>query len=159
MVDAARIVSRQISQVCFVHFGNGILFNETQDRIAQANLQGRYLCVGFQEKVEELFEMFDVFGMASLAEGLGSSVLDAFAAGVPVASSDAGGLAELVQGRGLLSPKGNTELLAKNIVTLLSDRDTACALSNEAKKYVVENHSMKVLTEKHISLYRRVVSV
>ncbi|MBN1757845.1 MAG: glycosyltransferase family 4 protein [Chitinispirillaceae bacterium] len=158
MVDTARIVCRQMPQVCFVHFGDGALLNEMRDRIAQAQLQGNYLCAGFQEKVEELFEMFDVFAMASLAEGLGSSVLDAFAAGIPVASSDAGGLAELVQGRGLLSPKGDAELLAKNITTLLTTRKQAAALCSIAKRYVVENHGMKVLTERYIALYRSVMT-
>ena len=157
MVDAAAMVCSRLENVVFFHCGDGVLRDDLLRRVSQANLQGQYIFAGFQDQVEELFGMFDVFAMASLAEGLGSSVLDAFAAGVPVASSDAGGLSELVHGRGLLSPTGNAKLLAENIITLLSDQKKAETYSSAAKRYVIENHGMEVLAEKYVALYRRVV--
>ena len=92
--------------------------------------------------------------MSSNEEGLGSSVLDAFKNGTPVASTDAGGLAELVDGRGLLSAKGDPAALGENIIRLLTDRPLAAALSEKAHAYVRAHHDQKVLTARYIDLYR-----
>jgi glycosyltransferase involved in cell wall biosynthesis len=157
MIGAAAVVCLRNTEAVFVHFGDGALMSEAAGRVRYHGIGDRYLFMGFHRDVEELFGMFDVFAMSSLREGLGSSVLDAFAAGVPVASSDAGGLAELVGGRGLLSPKGDAEALAANIITLLDEQKLAADLAATARDYVLKNHHLAILTGKYVEVYKSVV--
>ena len=67
----------------------------------------------------------DLFVMSSITEGLGTSVLDAMAAGLAVVGTRAGGIPEsVVEGEtGLLAPPGDAPALARAIACLL--RDTA----------------------------------
>jgi len=67
----------------------------------------------------------DVFVMSSRDEGLGTSVLDAMALGIPIASTSAGGVPEmLADGAGLLVPPGDPVALGAAVSQILDD----CAL-------------------------------
>ena len=75
--------------------------------VKRLDWEKNYRLMGFVQDVIPWFGVFDLFAMSSREEGLGSSVLDAFLYGVPVASTDAGGLRECVEGHGLVSPAGS----------------------------------------------------
>jgi glycosyltransferase involved in cell wall biosynthesis len=70
-----------------------------------------------------------------------------------VAATTAGGLAELVAGRGLNSPVGDPEQLAENMHRLLDDPDLAEALANRAHEYVLSEHSLKKMTRAYLELF------
>ncbi len=155
MVRAAAAVIDKRPETVFLHFGDGALRGEVERAINDHSLGNRYRLMGYCSGVEDYFPLFNCFAMSSSEEGLGSSVLDAFYAGIPVAATSAGGLAELVEGRGVLSPVRNPEALATNIITLLSDREKTAALTAIAKRYVTEEHGVNVLTARYIALYKR----
>jgi glycosyltransferase involved in cell wall biosynthesis len=158
MVHAALHVFERLPDVRFVHIGSGPLEREVRKEREDAGLTDVYLLHGCEPAAEALFGLFDVFTMSSLQEGLGSSVLDAFHHEVPVAATAAGGLAELIDGRGLLSTPGDPDRLGENIVTLLSDGALCRRYTIEAKRYLKEHHSRSVIVEQTLSLYRRVLS-
>ena len=158
MVQAAKEVAASTPDVLFLHFGDGALRSDVETAIQRLSLTGYYRLMGHQSGVEDYFQLFDCFAMSSKEEGLGSSVLDAFKYGIPVASTTAGGLAELVAGRGLLSPPGDAPALADNIRRLLTDASAARQMAEKAKTYVAAHHSRKVLTTRYISLYREITA-
>jgi glycosyltransferase involved in cell wall biosynthesis len=57
----------------------------------------------------------------SLTEGVPQVILEAFAAGLPVAATDVGGVAELVTGRGLVSPPSDAAASAAAVALIASD--------------------------------------
>ncbi len=66
----------------------------------------------------------DVLAVASHREALGRVILEAFAGGIAVVASDAGGIPEVVEPgyNGLLFPRGNAAELARTLVQLLGDQ-------------------------------------
>jgi glycosyltransferase involved in cell wall biosynthesis len=54
------------------------------------------------EELNEIYNLFDVFALPSMAEGFGLPLLEAMATGVPVVTTDYAAGAELVRGRGAL---------------------------------------------------------
>ncbi len=156
MIRAAAKVKANIPNVIFLHFGEGFLRKAAEREIDSLGLSGSYLLLGHRNGVENYFPVFDCFAMSSKEEGLGSSVLDAFTAGVPVVSTSAGGLAELVEKRGLLSAPGDSDALAENIIRILTDRSLAVRLTQEARSYVATNHNISLLTARYIDLYAKI---
>ncbi len=79
--------------------------------------------LGKQDAIEELLAVSDIFIMPSERESFGLSALEAMACGVPVISSNTGGLPELnIHGKtGFTSHIGDHESMAKNMIRLLSD--------------------------------------
>ena len=94
----------------------------------------------------------------TLLRGLGSSVLDAFQYKVPVATTDAGGLKETVQNRGLLSPLRNPKALAENINRLLNDQDLSKQFTEKALAEVKEKYNLQKASEEYLKLFESLVS-
>ena len=125
LLAAIEKLSKERDDFIFLHFGSGSLEPTVNKEIKHRNLHSIYYCLGQTKDVEELYSMFDIFVMSSKNEGFGSSVIDAFLNNVPVVSTDAGGLKELVQGRGYLAETGNATDLCKQINNCLSNDSTA----------------------------------
>jgi glycosyltransferase involved in cell wall biosynthesis len=156
MVRAAAAVCDRLPDALFLHFGDGPLREAVEAEIRRLGLHHSYRLLGYRDAVEDYFPLFDCFAMSSNEEGLGSSVLDAFRTGVPVASTCAGGLAELVDKRGLVSAVGDPAALAENIIRLMSDRSLAEQYTAAARSYVAQRHNRALLTGRYIDLYRRI---
>ena len=95
-------------------------------------LLARELCVGDeirflgkQDAVEEVLSVSDLFLMPSGSESFGLAALEAMACGVPIISSNVGGIPEInVQGEtGYLSDIGNVEEMAANALSILTNEN------------------------------------
>ncbi len=152
MVEAINLLSKTRDDFIFLHFGEGELREMVERRIKDLHLQDKYILMGFHKDVEDFFSIIDVFVISSSEEGLGSVVLDAFLYRVPVVSTDAGGLKETVEGRGLLCPVKAPACLAHSVNKLLEDSELREDLIERAYRDVKIFYS----SEKMIDSYLRV---
>ena len=92
------------------------------------NFLGNYL------DVNDILCSSDLFLLPSESESFGLAALEAMAEGVPVISSNAGGIPEVnKQGiSGFLSPVGDVEDMARNALTILHDRETLAQFKAQA---------------------------
>lgn len=153
MVRAIHYLSQMRDDFMFMHFGEGELQQEVEREIAHLNVSRWYHLMGQVDEVEDFFSVFNMFVMSSREEGLGSSVLDAFMHKVPVVSTNAGGLKEVVEGNGLLCDIGDARSLALSINEILNDAALAGALTETAFETVKKNYSINVLTEKYEEIF------
>ncbi|WP_315818104.1 glycosyltransferase [Paraflavitalea speifideaquila] len=79
--------------------------------------------VGKQEQMEDILAIADLFLLTSDYESFGLAALEAMAAGVPVISTNAGGLPEInVHGQtGYLANVGDVETMGRYAIELLSN--------------------------------------
>ncbi len=82
--------------------------------------------LGKMTRPEEVMASCDLFALTSETESFGLAALEAMACGVPVVSTDGGGLPEVnIHGvSGLLSPVGDTAAMAVNAAAILGDEAT-----------------------------------
>jgi N-acetyl-alpha-D-glucosaminyl L-malate synthase BshA len=82
--------------------------------------------VGKQEQMEDILAIGDLFLLTSEYESFGLAALEAMAAGVPVVSSNAGGISEImVQGEtGFMSDVGDIASMSKQALAILKDDKT-----------------------------------
>jgi glycosyltransferase involved in cell wall biosynthesis len=85
-----------------------------------------------------------VFMQPSHAEGMPLAVLEAMSYGLPVVTSDVGGLPDLVQHNvtGLLVPAGDVAALTDALRRLLDDDDLRQRLGHAARAYVQQHHAV-----------------
>jgi len=139
-----------------MHFGQGALFKEISAKIESEGLAPYYFLMGHYDNVEDFFLLFDAFVMTSKEEGLGSSVLDAFNYRVPVVSTVAGGLSELVNGRGETCPIDDYQCLAQGLDQILNLGNEIVDSVKVAKEYADSNCSIGSMVDRYLSIYERV---
>jgi glycosyltransferase involved in cell wall biosynthesis len=87
------------------------------------------------DRMPELYDRADIFVNSSLVDNMPLSLIEAFACGLAVVSSNAGGIPQIVTDgeTGLLFPRGDYEALAANVVRLLEDQNLAMELIRRAR--------------------------
>jgi glycosyltransferase involved in cell wall biosynthesis len=156
LLRAARIVTAQRGDVAFVIMGEGELKENLLRLRQELDLIRTVHFTGFIPQAQRLLPGFDVFAMSSSMEGLGSIVLDAGQAGVPVAATAGGGLPEIVlPGQtGILVPVGDAEKLAAAILRLLDDPALAAQLAAAARQRIRSEFSVATMARRYTEIYR-----
>jgi len=153
-LNVAKKIIRRRKDIDFIHFGSGKLEDEFKEFIKDNSLEKRYHFMGHYDNVEDFYSIMDIFLMTSKMEGLGSSVIDAFNNEVFVVSTKAGGLEELVKGRGSLCDIGDLECLVKEIENAISMNKDKIAIIEEAKSFCKKNLLSDKMVEKYIETYK-----
>ncbi len=119
---AASVVARAPS-ARFLIVGEGELRARLEALSRDLGLEHRCVFAGFRADLDRLIPAFTVFCLSSHMEGLGTSLLDAMAFGVPVVATAAGGIPEaVVDGvTGRLVPPRDPSALAAALVEALED--------------------------------------
>lgn len=105
--------------------------------------------VGSVEK-HKLFSQTGIFVLPSYAEGLPMSVIEAMAYGIPVITTDVGGLPEVIENGvdGIIIKPGDRDALRDNILKLLNNADYRRKLSNNGYNRIGKEFNSKLFMEK-----------
>lgn len=142
-----------------IMIGDGPERTEAEELVKQfCNLQTDVRFLGKQEQVEEIFSISDLFLLPSAYESFGLAALEAMACGIPVISSNAGGLPEINQQgvTGYLSDVGDVADMAKNSISILKEDDVLKRFKEAAYKQAHSFTIDKVVPE-YEALYIRVI--
>ncbi len=120
--------------------------------------QTRFL--GKQTELASLLSSSDVFVIPSGNESFGLSALEAMACGVPVVSSDVGGLPELnIDGEtGFVVPVGDVDALADRMMNLLGDRQLHAGMAKAAYRRATEEFTKERIVPMYEAIYERVLN-
>src|SRR5690606_6612451 len=95
LIRAVHVLRQRRDDFVFLHLGaGGDVEAEARALVKELGLTDHYIFAGFQNGIDDLYRLMDVFVLSSRHEALGTSVLDAFLYAVPVVATDAGGLKE-----------------------------------------------------------------
>ncbi len=160
LIDAMPHVLEALPSLHLVIAGEGELRPQIEARIARLGVQHAVHLLGYRKDIPRLLYALDAFVLSSKEEGLGTSVLDAMACGVPVAATAAGGIPEMVRHEetGLLSPPGDARALAANLVQLFQDRELAARLASRAREYIHERFAIDAMIEGNLRVYEECLS-
>lgn len=155
LIDAAALVVRDVPDARFVVFGEGPLRPALEQQIRHLHLEKHVFLPGFRADVIAFLKGFDVFVMSSEMEGLGTSILDAMAAGKAVIGTRTGGIPEVVDDgvTGLVVPPGDAPALAGAIAELLRDRETRERLAAAGWARVRERFTVERMVEQTRRVY------
>ncbi|MFC6005678.1 glycosyltransferase family 4 protein [Angustibacter luteus] len=132
IVDAAaRLAETLPHQWLVVGDGDEALAARLWGRISDTGAPVHLL--GARADVPRLMAVSDVFALASAWEARALVVQEAFAAGLAVVASRAGGLTDLVHGVGVLVPPGDADALAHSVGSLLADPERRRAVAEAGR--------------------------
>ncbi len=121
-LEAFRILAEKVPGSHYVLVGNGDGEPTYRQWVADNNLQDRVHFLGYQSNVFNPLAAMDLFLFPSLKEAMGISVVEALAMGVPVISTNVGGLPEVITPEvGVLVPPNDSEAMAKEALAALQN--------------------------------------
>lgn len=159
LIDAAALVVEQVPDARFIIAGEGHLEHELVRQVRARDLERHIVFTGFRSDVLSLHQSFDLFVMSSVTEGLGTSALDAMAAGRAVVATRAGGLSEVVEHErtGLLVPVQDVPALADAITRLLADHSFRRTCEHNARTQATRRFSADRMVDETVAVYEQLV--
>lgn len=123
LLAAALIVLLKRPDARFLVAGAGPQEERLRDAALRMGLARKLVFAGQRDDAPSLMRAFDVYCQSSWGEGMGSVLIEAMAAGLPLAATRAGGIPEVVEdgANGLLVPPRDPEALAGALLRLLED--------------------------------------
>ena len=112
--------------------GKGAEEENLKSLARELKIDDRIDYAGFVPNVEDYLKTADVFLLSSHYEAQPLCVLEAMAAGLPVISTDVGGVADIVTDNGILVAPGDTEAMTDAMKTLRLDGDLRDAMSRRS---------------------------
>jgi glycosyltransferase involved in cell wall biosynthesis len=156
-VDTASLLTEGGLDARFFIIGEGPRRERLLEYVREKGLDGRVFLTGFRDDVPNVLPELDVFLFTSSQEGLGSSILDAYACRVPVIATAAGGVPEVVSDAetGLLAPVRDAAALAERVQRLLGSPALRARIV-EGGAARVANFTADRMAERTLAIYREV---
>lgn len=127
--------------------------------LEQDGLASHVLLAGFVEDIPRVMAAIDLFVLPSHREGMPRTIIEAMASGKPVVAANIRGCREEVVPHvtGLLVPARDSEALAADIVSLLSNPELSLQLGAEGKRRACELFDERIVLDKQVKAYAEIV--
>ncbi|MDH5608011.1 MAG: glycosyltransferase family 4 protein [Cyclobacteriaceae bacterium] len=157
-IDTAKALTKTRKGVKFFIIGEGPLEKEIRAYIKDNQLENDIIMTGFITEIPYILKSLDVFLFTSKTEGLGTSVLDALAAGLPVVATRAGGVKEIIshQENGYLCETGDIQSLAESVSDLIENPGKAQKFINKGYE-TVKKFSKAATAQKTLEIYQQLL--
>lgn len=160
ILQSIALLKQRGVDILFAHIGG--LRSNTEEQQQYANslkqmaielgVKDKVVWLGRRSDVQDILPMADVYVHSSRSEGLGSALLEASVAGLPLVGSRVGGIPEIVQHgvNGLLVDADNAEQLADAIEQVLTLKNN---YGERARKMVNQQFDQTKQAHKLLNLY------
>jgi len=155
LLRAAKIVCDAIEHVTFCAVGDGAERDKIVRLHQELGLDQRFILAGYRSDIGYFLKSFDIFVLASKQEGLGTSLMDAQAVGLPVVACRSGGIPELIEhgyNGWLVAPQDETAL-ANALIALVNDPALRIELGHRAVQSI-KKFDIAITVEKNLRLYQ-----
>lgn len=157
LLNSMPMVIKQYPFVLLMIVGAGPVQQQLQDQVKDLKLQRNVRFEGIVNQTANLLPVFDIFIMPSRKEGLGLSVIEAQACGLPVIASRAGGLVDLIEDgqTGFFVPPQDSQALGQKIIQVLQNPVLARQVGLTAREHVVKHFSLEQMAQETEKVYEQ----
>jgi glycosyltransferase involved in cell wall biosynthesis len=158
-VDTAELLVQQGMKAKFFIVGDGPEKKAIVQYVKDKSLHNDIYFTGFVKEVLPILKSLDLMLVTSKTEGLGTTILDAFACGVPVVATRAGGIPEIVQHHktGLTAEVGDSKGLSELVIEVLNNDDLQKTLLDNATN-LLQDFTRENTAKKTLEVYEEAVT-
>ncbi len=155
LITAFKAVTEESPNSRLVMVGDGSLTQELKSLTFDLGIADKVEFLGNRSDIPQLLSNADAFVLSSDSECCPMTVLEAIASGLPVVSTDVGGIGEISGDAGLLVEKGNLQQLAEAMIEVQTNKEKYCSMKNAAIE-ASRKFDAKHISSKYEELYIKV---
>ena len=159
--DVVKVFAKVVAEIPakLIMVGDGPLQNDARKLCKELNIEDKVIFVGNSNEIDKILCFSDMFLLPSERESFGLAALEAMLHGVPVISSNSGGIPEVnEQGySGYLSNVGDIEEMAKNAISILKSDKKLLKFKQNAK-IQASKFDVKNIVPQYESIYENVLT-
>jgi len=164
LIESIPAVTRRFPRAKFIISGKG-QSNEMKKLVAHAEKLGvkdTILFTGYypDKKLPMLYQAADVFAFSTFYENLPFAVLEALATGLPVVTTNVGGIPEMIENgkNGFLVQPSNSRELSDRILYFLEHPSEASEIALCARKVIEERFDWRLIVRKVLRVYEEALN-
>jgi glycosyltransferase involved in cell wall biosynthesis len=160
VLRAFALIQRRFPHACLTVAGEGYQRNQLENLARELKLQNtRFIGRVSWDKMPALLDAADIYLNAPDIDNMPSSILECFASGVPVVTTDAGGIPYIVRHEktGLMVRRDDYEALAACAIRLLEDEHIADTILSHAREASLK-YSWNEVRAEWLQVYHDLVS-
>lgn len=160
LLDALPAVLAAHPRTKILLFGQGPLWQQIDERVRQDPLLRQHVSLpGFRKDMAQILPCLDILAHPASMEGLGVSLLQAAACGLPLVGGRAGGIPEVIQAglNGELIEPGDTAALAGHLQRLLGDPALRARYGAAGRQWVETRFSIDAMVRGNLAVYQRLM--
>lgn len=162
-IDAAALVLREYpNEFIFYVVGDGELKTEIKSYIENTHpiVNKNLVFTSWIADMTTLYPAMDMVCLTSINEGTPVSLIEAQASGVPVISTNVGGVKDIVQANetGVIMEGNTAEELAKHLIQLHLNSSLRMKMSQNARNFVKEKFTYQRLVDDMDRLYKNLLA-
>jgi 1,4-alpha-glucan branching enzyme len=163
LIESIPAVVKRFPHTKFIISGKG-QSNEMAKLVAHAErlgVRGNMIFTGYypDKKLPKLFQAADVFAFSTFYEHHPFAVLEAMATGLPVVTTNVGGIPETITDgkNGFMCQPFNAKQFSSRILYLLEHPAAAEEMANLARKTMVEQYAWNIVVKHAMAVYKEVL--
>lgn len=157
LIEAFKRVHDIHNNMQLILVGDGPNHGMLQSRCSELGIQDDVLFTGNIENAEDYYAVSDVYVQTSHREALPMSILEAMAAGLPIISTNVGGIKDVIRQNGYLIKDNDRNALIEKMIGLYNmterDRNALSILS----RTLVEEFSATKMAQKYEGIFENLL--
>lgn len=154
-MEIAKKVVNENPKVKFIYVGDGILKSKIENYILMNNLKSNVILLGFRRDIESILNIFDIYLITSIYEGLPYSLIEALRSKLPIVATDVVGNNEIVSNEfnGLLFKVRNVQDGVNKINYLLNGKYNINTMKSNSYKLFNEKFTLNKMIKEIEKIY------
>lgn len=154
LLEAFQSARRECKNIRLQIVGEGELEHKLKQKAQMLGIDTDVAFMGNRKDIPEILANSDVFILSSVYEGLPLAILEAMAAGLPIISTDVGGISDVIRDNenGLLIRELSVEELTRAILLLANDPDLRNVMGAKSRT-LVRKYDVGLFAENYYRQY------
>jgi glycosyltransferase involved in cell wall biosynthesis len=160
VLRAFALIQQRFPEAQLTLVGDGSQRGDLEDLTRELRLRNtQFIGKVAPERMPELYDAADIYLNGSDIDNMPGSIIESYASGLPVVTTDAGGIPYIVTDNdtGLMVPRGDYRAMAACAIRLLEDQALAFAIIGRARAEC-KKYSWPAVRDEWLKLYDEVAS-
>jgi glycosyltransferase involved in cell wall biosynthesis len=159
-IEFCNSIASKYEKITFISIGHGPEFEKMVRYAKENNLDGKLKFVGNTIDAEKIMEKnFDIFILTSYKEGLPNVLMEAMSFGIPVVSTNVGGVKELIDHKktGFLVPSNDLNGLVKYCSQLIKSSSLRKEIGESGRRFINDQFSSEKMVNEFEEVFNKLI--